>query len=99
MNILVWCAITGLIAGIVVYVIQEWRRRALLNQLDMLRTTAAAAATRVEDLQRYAGEQAQKLTNAHAEREALLIDSDDLQRRIRDLQQRLGAAAPRADRY
>lgn len=99
MNILVWCAITGLIAGIVVYVIQEWRRRALLNQLDMLRTTAAAAATRVEDLQRYAEEQAQKLTNAHAEREALLIDSDDLQRRIRDLQQRLGAAAPRADRY
>ena len=76
--------VAGLVVGIAVYVIQERRRNGLVIELRSLRETAAMSAARVEELQRYAGDQAQHLTNAYVEREALLADSEGLRRKIQE---------------
>lgn len=84
MEVIGLCAIAGLVAGIAVYVVQERRRKGLAIELQSFREAAAMSAARVEELQRYAGEQAQHLTNAYVEREALLADSEGLRRKIRE---------------
>ena len=86
MTVLEWCVTAGLAMGAAVYLLEERRRRRLASELESVRAAATLCAARVDELQRYAGEQAELLTNAYAERAALLADSDDLRRKLRDLQ-------------
>ena len=53
-------------------------------ELASLRAAAATSTARIEELQRYAGEQARQLTNAYVEREALLADSKALRQKLRE---------------
>ncbi len=84
MSELVLGAAIGLVVCLVVCWLMYRRQRRLTIDLKSLRATAAESAARVEELQRFAGEQAQNLTNAYAEREALLADSAALRRKLKE---------------
>ncbi|MBS0387111.1 MAG: hypothetical protein JSR15_01425 [Proteobacteria bacterium] len=81
---IVLCCATGLLVGLLVFWLMYRRQRRLTVELASLRTAAAESAARIEELQRYAGQQAQHLTNAYLEREDLLADSAALRRRLKE---------------
>ena len=78
------CGVTGLLSGLLVYWLMYRRQRRLTVELASLRSAAADSAVRIAELQRYAGEQAQHLTNAYREREDLLADSAALRHKLRE---------------
>ena len=78
------CGATALIVGLLVYWLMYRRQRRLTVELAALRAAAADATARIEELQRYAGEQAQHLTNAYQERADLLADSAALRRKLKE---------------
>lgn len=83
-DVLVLCGATGLLVGLAVYLVQYRRRRRLTLELQSLRVAVANSTARIEEMQHFASEQAQHLTNAYAEREALLVDSRGLQQKLRE---------------
>jgi phosphate uptake regulator len=83
-DVLSLCGATGLVVGLAVYLVQLRRRRKMKIELELLRADAVKSAARIEEMQRYASEQAQHLTNAFAEREALLADSRSLRQKLRE---------------
>ena len=83
-SVLSLCVAMALVVGLTVYLTQRRRRRLLTAELASLRAAAASSAAKIEELQRYAGEQAQNLTNAYVEREALLADSKALRQKLRE---------------
>lgn len=83
-HVLIPCGAAGLLVGLLVFWLMYRRQRHLTVELAALRAAAADAAARIGELQRYAGEQAQHLTNAYREREDLLADSDALRRKLKE---------------
>jgi hypothetical protein len=83
-EVLSLCGATGLVVGLAVYLVQRRRQRAMTIELESLRAAARDSAVRIAEMQRYAGEQARHLTNAYAEREALLADSQNLRQKLRE---------------
>jgi hypothetical protein len=83
-DVLILCGATGLVAGLAVYLVQYRRRQRMTLELQTLRAAVADSTARIEEMQRFANEQAQHLTNAYAEREALLVDSRDLRQKLRE---------------
>jgi len=81
---LVACGAVALLVGLVVYWFMYRRQRRLTAELESLRAVAADATARIAELQRYAGEQAQHLTNAYQEREDLLADAAELRRKLKE---------------
>jgi hypothetical protein len=83
-DVLRLCAAAALAGGLVVYLLMHRLRSPMKNELTALRADAAKSAARIEDMQRFAAEQAQHLTNAYAEREDLLADSRSLREKLRE---------------
>ena len=77
------CCAAGLLVGLLVYWLMYRRQRRLTVELKSLRAATADSAARIAELQRYAGEQAQLLTNAYHERADLLADSAELRRKLK----------------
>jgi len=80
---LVLCGATGLLVGLLVAWLMYRRQRRMSVELASLRAATAESTTRIAELQRYAGEQAQLLTNAYHERADLLADSAELRRKLK----------------
>jgi len=83
-EVLSLCSAAGLVVGLLVYLVQHRLRRRMKMELESLRAAAVDSAARIEEMQRFASEQAQHLTNAFAEREALLADSRSLRQKLRE---------------
>ena len=77
-------AAAALAAALTIYLLLHRRLRHLKAELASLRAEAAKSAARIDEMQRFAAEQAQSLTNAYAEREDLLADSRSLRERLRE---------------
>ena len=90
LDILLACAVTGLVVGIAIYVMQKCRRAALPAQPDSSPATAAFSATRIEGVQRYNGERDQTFTSTHSESETLLTDSAEFLENLRALERWYG---------
>lgn len=78
------CAAAALVAGLFIYLLLHRRLRLMKTELLALRAEAATSAARIDEMQRFAAEQAQSLTNAYAEREDLLADSHSLREKLRE---------------
>ena len=78
------CAAAALVAGLFIYLLLHRRIRLMKTELASLRAEAAISTARIEEMQRFAAEQAQSLTNAYAEREDLLADSRGLREKLRE---------------
>jgi hypothetical protein len=83
---LVLCAAGALLAILSLFWLMYRRQRRLTVQLAALRAEAAIATARIEEMQHFAAEQAQSLTNAYAEREDVLADSRSLREKLRGLE-------------
>lgn len=78
------CVAAALLAGLFIYLLLHRRLRRMKTELVARRAEAANLNARIEEMQRFAAEQAQNLTNAYAEREDLLADSRSLREKLRD---------------
>jgi predicted Holliday junction resolvase-like endonuclease len=78
------CVAAAVVAVLCVYLLLYRRLRSMKTELASLRAEAATAAARIAEMQRFAAEQAQHLTNAYAEREDLLADSRSLREKLRE---------------
>lgn len=81
---LVLCAAVALLVILSLFWLMYRRQRRLTVELTALRAEAAKLTARTEEMQRFAAEQAQSLTNAYAEREDLLADSHSLREKLRE---------------
>ncbi len=78
------CAAAAVVAGLFIYLLLHRRLRLMKTELTSLRAEAVIAKARIEEMQHFAAEQAQSLTNAYAEREDLLADSRGLREKLRE---------------
>ena len=78
------CVAAAVVAVLFIYLLLHRRLRSMKAELASLRAEAAASAARIAEMQRFAAEQAQNLTNAYAEREDLLADSRSLREKLRE---------------
>jgi chromosome segregation ATPase len=79
-------AAAALVAGLLIYLLLHRRLRRMKTELASLRAEAATLAARIEEMQGFAAEQAQNLTNAYAEREDVLADSRSLREKLSELE-------------
>lgn len=78
------CAGAAVVAVLFIYLLLHRRLRSMKIELVSLRAEAATSAARIAEMQKFAAEQAQSLTNAYAEREDLISDSRSLREKLRE---------------
>jgi predicted nucleic acid-binding Zn-ribbon protein len=86
LEVLGWCVVAGLVAGIAVYSLQERRRLVLAGYLQALRTSAAVAEARVQTFERERDEQGRLLNHSREESRALSIERERLTTQLEQLE-------------